>query len=115
MAMPINVSMSQNNSLILLMSRINVLPRLGNFTSIVVTLRYIIRFPIVVPQLDSRSAAYIKNKAPRSHSDASPKNGMGHAAEGGSGANSRVIRVIIQMIMLSIIPAISLRSQWSCS
>lgn len=114
-AMPIRVSISQSSPLILLMSRIMVLLRVGSFPSIVVIFRYITCLPMVVPQVDSRNEAYRKKATPRIKLGTSPKSGIPTDAHGGSGTKIRIIVIIIPIIMLSIIPAMSLRSQWSCS
>jgi len=112
-AIPIKVSMSHSDSWILLRSRINVLSRVGRFPLFVVTFRYMICFPMVVPRVDSRNAAYRKSRTPCRKSDALVKNGMGHVVQVGNHISSEIIHVIIAMIMLSIIAAMSLRSQWS--
>jgi len=66
---------------------------------------------MVAPRVDSSSAAYRKNKTPCRKSTGL----IGHVAPDGKPGKSEIIHAMIQMIMLSIIPAISLRSQWSCS
>jgi hypothetical protein len=40
---------------------------------------------------------------------------IGQVAHTGKTTKSEIIQTITAIIMLSIIPAISLRSQWSCS
>jgi len=56
-------------------------------------------------------AAYRKNKTPCRKSDAL----IGQVAPDGKTTKNEIIQTIMAIIMLSIIPAISLRSQWSCS
>jgi len=63
-AIPTNVSMSSSSGWILLTSRIRVLSIVGALPSVVVTFRFMICLPIVDPHVDSRKAAYKKNRSP---------------------------------------------------
>jgi len=113
--MPRMVSMSHSSRQILLMSRISVRSRLANLTSLVVTLRHMICFPKVVPWMDSLNAVYRRNRTPWSSWNGSIKTEAGHGSQEGSVVNSEIIHTIIPMMALSIIPAMSLLNQWSCS
>ena len=63
-AIPTNVSTSHSSPWILLILRISVLSIVGDLPSVVVTFRFMICLPIVDPHVDSRKAAYKKNRIP---------------------------------------------------
>jgi len=63
-AIPTTVSISHSSPWILLASRIRVLSIVGNLPSVVVTFRFMTCLPMVDPQIDSRKAAYKKNRSP---------------------------------------------------
>ena len=112
MAIPIRVSISHSNPWILLMFRIMVAFKPADFPSIVVTFKFMICFPMVAPRLDSKNEAYRKNRIPLKNGNVPNKDGE-PSNIAGSARKGEIIQAIIPVSMLSIIPAISLRSQWS--
>ena len=73
--MPTTTSMSNSNGWILLTFRNRVRSSIGALPSNIVTLRFMICFPMVVPQVDSSNAAYRKKNSPRRKSSEVKKKG----------------------------------------
>ena len=78
---------------------------------IVVTFKFMICLPRVAPRENSMNQAYRKNKTPCRNAEVPMTAGTTPRTRAGIAAKARIIVVITQMIMLSIIPAINLRSQ----